>query len=99
MNLRATGYIPDPAGHMRTPFRSESRVAPVASASLAAAGLAAIKRHFDPGQTGSCTGHSLAATIATAFAAAGTPLPFIPSPTGIYTNGRAVDRKIGRAHV
>lgn len=47
---------------------------------------------LDQGQTGSCTGHAMAAAVATSFAASGTPLGFVPSPSEIYRNGRALER-------
>lgn len=87
----ATGCIPDPVGHMRTPWRGGQAAAPP-SASLETPAINVLKKHFDQGETSSCTGHAMAATIATAFACAGLPLAFIPSPDGIYRNARCVDR-------
>lgn len=92
--LFRTGYIPDPEGHLRTPWRGAahgSGSVPTA-ASLELEADVALQGHFDQGDTGSCTGHALAGCIATAFRAAGKPLPFVPSPAGIYTMARAVDR-------
>jgi hypothetical protein len=47
---------------------------------------------MDQGQTGSCTGHSPASALYTAFNVIGQPLPWVPSPAGIYRVGRAIDR-------
>lgn len=47
---------------------------------------------MDQGQTGSCTGHATSGASYAALAAAGTPLSWVPSPHGIYTLGRAIDR-------
>jgi hypothetical protein len=46
----------------------------------------------DQGQTSSCTGHGTSQGLWTAFAAAGQPLPWVPSPGGIYKLARAVAR-------
>lgn len=88
----ATGAKPDPAGLRRTPvhhlFR-RMRAVPLPS-SFSIEHLA--PPVFDQGQTGSCVGHAFACAIATALAAKGTPLSFVPSPAGIYTLARCVDR-------
>ena len=47
---------------------------------------------FDQGQIGSCGGHGTACGIYTAFASAGTPLTWVPSPCGIYKLARCQDR-------
>lgn len=47
---------------------------------------------MDQGQTGSCEGHSTAGAIFTTLAAQGKPLPWVPSPAGIYTLARCIDR-------
>ena len=47
---------------------------------------------LDQGPTGSCTAHSTASAVATAFAAAGHPLAFVPSPREIYATTRALER-------
>jgi hypothetical protein len=47
---------------------------------------------FDQGQFGSCEGHSTAGAIYATFARRGTPLPWVPSPAGIYTLARCIDR-------
>lgn len=93
----ATGYIPDPVGHRRTPFQrfaARLAAAPPAEASLEPY-LPAV---FDQGQTGSCTGHATSAGLyaACGYAAAVlgliAALAFVPSPDGIYKLGRCVDR-------
>ena len=50
---------------------------------------------MDQGGTSSCTGHACAGAIATTLAARGSPIGFVPSPAGIYTLARAVDRVPG----
>ena len=70
-----------------------------ASSSLPAAASVAgyLPRVMDQGQTSGCVGHALAAAAwtACAFAAArgsGKALPFVPSPAGIYTLARCLER-------
>lgn len=47
---------------------------------------------FDQGPTGSCTAHGLAGAVFTALAKAGTPLPWVPSPDGLYKCTRGIAR-------
>lgn len=88
--MKSTGYISDPITHKRAKYRAsrEGIAALPKSASLLPFAVVVL----DQNQTGSCTGGSTAAALATALSAKGTPLPWIPSPKGIYTLGRAVDR-------
>lgn len=88
----ATGYKPDPAGYKRTPFHHLKARLSVGALPLAVSLLAFAPPMLDQNQTGSCTGGSTAACAACDLAAAGTPLGFVPSPRGIYDNGRAIDR-------
>lgn len=85
-------YKPLPQGHIRTPFGA----CPWTAGKRAASGNYDLRPSapdvFDQGQTGACEGHMHACCAATAFAAAGSPLPFVPSPAELYRNGRAVDR-------
>lgn len=46
---------------------------------------------MDQGQTSSCGGHGTSVGVYAALAAKGTPLPFVPSPKGIYDNARQLD--------
>ena len=47
---------------------------------------------LDQGPTSSCGGHGSCVGVATALAAKGFPLPFVPSPKGIYDDAREVGR-------
>jgi hypothetical protein len=47
---------------------------------------------MDQGQTGSCTGHGTAQAVYTAWGSLGIPRPFVPSPAGVYTPTRCLDR-------
>jgi hypothetical protein len=46
---------------------------------------------MDQGPFGSCTGHGTAQGLAVSCGAAGTPLGFVASPYGIYTNARCME--------
>ena len=90
------GYIPNPVGHRAAPARlllGGSR-APATWADLPSA--VDLRPHFpavmDQGQTSACVGHGTSAAIFASFSASGDPLPFVPSPLGIYTLARAVTR-------
>lgn len=92
MNFK-TGYILE-RGHQRTHVR---RLAAKKGFAIGTAPPSVSLRPFippvlDQNQTSSCTGGSTAAALYTALGAAGTPLSWIPSPGGIYKNGRALDR-------
>lgn len=97
MKLRAgqrfwTGYTPDPEGHRRTPFAALSRRLKAQTLPDAFSLAQFMPPIMDQGQTGSCTGHATAGATFASLAAAGTPLGWVPSPHGIYTVGRALDR-------
>lgn len=49
---------------------------------------------FDQGSFGSCTGHGSAQALYTTLAARGKKLSFIPSPRGIYTVTRVLERPL-----
>jgi hypothetical protein len=86
--VRPTGYRPDPEGHRRTPFahlRGRLAVFPALPDAASLFGLA--PPVLDQGPTSGCTGHATATGL---YVAAG--LPWVPSPTEIYRNGRAIDR-------
>lgn len=89
------GYLPDPVDHKPSSFDSFKvrhpsfrAFAPKGAASLAAFAPSVM----DQGDTSSCTGHACAGAIATTFKAQSHPLPFVPSPAGIYTLARSVER-------
>jgi hypothetical protein len=86
------GYLPDPVGHRRTAFRHLALRLGVAILPASVSLLRFAPDVLDQNQTGSCTGGSTGAAIATSLASAGTPLGFVPSPRGIYNIGRAIDR-------
>lgn len=50
---------------------------------------------FDQNNCGSCTGHATSDALCASFSAAGIPLPFIPSPRGLYALARAETRSYG----
>jgi hypothetical protein len=50
---------------------------------------------LDQNQTSSCCGHGTSQALQVATAKAGMPLPFRPSPRGIYDNGRVVELQPG----
>jgi hypothetical protein len=88
------GYKPDPEGHQRTSFRVlKARLGLVGLAILASTDLSPFAPAvMDQGQTGSCTGHGTSGSVYTTCAKAGKPLPFVPSPKGIYDVARCIDR-------
>ncbi len=89
--MRGTGYIADPAGHRRVPFRHLA--ARLGSTIPQSASLESfLPRVMDQGQSSACCGHATSAAVYAAFGAAGHELAFVPSPAGIYTVGRAIDR-------
>lgn len=98
--LQGYGHLPDPPGHTRTSVhvllqKLGVRVgtATPSSFSLRAKGAPVM----DQGNTSACTGHAHAGAIFTSCANQGTPLPFVPSPMGLYTNGRCIDLAPGDA--
>jgi hypothetical protein len=84
------GCLPDP-DTVRTP---SSRVLLGTASTPSAATLRAHTPSvpLDQGPTSSCVGHAFAASIFASLSAAGTPLPDVPSPVGIYTLARCIDR-------
>src|SRR5258708_40094058 len=82
---RTTGYKPDPVNHPRTPFRRlAERLRLGDTPPSVTIGQCDV---LDQGQTSSCTGHAAAVAFVLALA-----LSWIPSPAGIYRNGRSIDR-------
>lgn len=92
-----TGYVEDAAGHVRAAFHKVALALGLVAANVFSASLEANMPAdpFDQGDTGSCTGHSVAGAIVTAFAATGAPLPFTPSPEDLYKGGRELTRARG----
>lgn len=86
------GYIPDPPGHMRTPFRHLAARLAVTVIALAADLRPHAPAVLDQGDTGSCTGESTGPACTCALAIAGSPLPWVASPDGIYRDARCIDR-------
>ena len=86
----ARGYIPSSAAE-RARFKHVHHL--LGSSSPTYPPAASTSQHappvMDQGQTSSCGGHGTAVGVATALAAKGTPLPFVPSPKGIYDDARA----------
>jgi hypothetical protein len=84
---RGLGYRPDPAGHRKTAFRHlAARLGVVTPPPYAMLATPAV---LDQGPTSSCTGHATACGLKTAL---GAELPWVPSPRGIYTLARCIDR-------
>jgi len=86
------GYIPDSDVKRR---QKDSRLRFGATpAAPNAASLATFRAPImDQGPLGSCTGHGTAQAVFTAAAAAGAPLPFVPSPDLLYKLVRVLERQ------
>ena len=86
------GHIPNPDFVHVDPFRKLSESiksdgsAPTIDLSSFAMPVA------DQGSTSSCPGHAVAGAVYTTCAAQGHQLPYVPSPKGIYTDARCIDR-------
>ncbi len=91
MQIAQFGYTPD---HplLRTQLHSHvfqgANVSPVKAASLESSEGEIV----DQAQSGSCGGAGTAQALWTGFNAAGAPLPFFPSPDGIYKQTRVLSR-------
>lgn len=96
MSQFATGYLPDPIGHKRTPFALLAARLGIDTTPSSASMKMSIPGVLDQGPTSSCTGHAssiawfLALSYMTPHLASN--WDWIPSPTEIYRNGRAIDR-------
>ncbi len=86
----AKGHIPDPPDHRVTSFRLARGAVPALPDSVNLTAFA--PSPLDQNGTSSCVGHATAGAIATSFARAGAPLPFVPSPRSIYQLARCIDR-------
>lgn len=82
------GLIPDPKGHRVSAVRL---ALPDFEPPKSYDGSAFVHAALDQIETSSCTGHATAASIFANFAAKGEPIA-LPSPDGIYRNGRCIDR-------
>lgn len=82
-----------PHKHVQKCSRTLVGAAPKNPASADVSGFAA--GVLDQGPTGACTGHGGAQGLVIAFAAAGRPLPFVPSPDGLYRDERCLERTKG----
>ena len=89
--MYGTGHIPDPEGYKRAPFhRLAARLGAVTlpdSISLVPQAPPVMDQGSGDDGTSSCFGHAAACGL---FVALRTP--WVPSPKGLYTNGRAIDR-------
>ncbi|MBA0083824.1 MAG: hypothetical protein HRJ53_02410, partial [Acidobacteria bacterium Pan2503] len=93
MNRFGKGYRPDPPSRRtQKPSRHLLGSAPAIPPSATLESFEA--PIMDQGQTGSCTGHGTAQALFTSYAAHGSVLPFVPSPAGIYTVTRVMERDI-----
>jgi hypothetical protein len=89
---RFNGYIPDDAAR-RKQQKSATLKFGASPTVPTQASLAKFRAPiFDQGQTGSCTGHGTAQAVYTSMNAAGSPLPFVPSPRIIYGTARTLER-------
>jgi hypothetical protein len=91
-NLRALGYIKDtPQKAARFKVQRPTAVSPLAAYSA--------EQYegdiLDQNQCGSCTGHGSSQWAQVTYAVAGKPLPYRPSPKGIYAVTRMLDRAVG----
>ena len=90
--FRFNGYTPDD-DHRRKQQKDATLKFGLSPTVPAQASLAKFRAPiFDQGQTGSCTGHGTAQAVYTSMGAAGTPLPFVPSPDIIYKTARTLER-------
>lgn len=87
------GYQPDP---INFPAKSFERLKFSRAVGKTPYGSALLTKYapevMDQGDTSSCTGHASSGAIFATAGAQGVPLSFVPSPLGIYTVARAVDR-------
>lgn len=87
MNLSKLGYVKD-AAHKTLMWAMMAATAHSASASSEFLEGSIL----DQNGCGSCTGHGTSQWMQVTYAKAGTPLPFRPSPRGIYAITRCLDR-------
>ena len=85
-----TGHIPDDPGYRRTPFhRLAARLGDVALPPAVSL-VEQAPPVMNQAASSSCFGHAAACALYIALR-----LPWIPSPKGLYGNGRAIDRNPG----
>lgn len=96
---RGKGYRKDPEGHRKTPFATlrarrgipADAITPSTYLDMLDAGPPAL----DQGNSGACVGHALSRALAIRFRMMADPLPWLPSPLGIYTVARCLGRDHG----
>jgi hypothetical protein len=84
------GHLPDPPGHLVSGF---GLLRAAGSAQTPTSALLTPPDVMDQGETSACVGHATSGACQTSFRAAGKPLPFAPSPLGIYLLARCIDRQ------
>jgi hypothetical protein len=87
-DLTKLGYVKD-AGHKAAKFALHGRAAATVSSFSAESFEGSI---LDQNNTSGCTGHGSSQWLEVAYKVAGKPLPFRPSPGGIYAVTRMLDR-------
>ena len=97
---RRHGYIPDVPGYRPILGQLQTNARGYLAARMAGSplptgrSLAQFRAPImDQGPTSSCTGHGTAQGLYTSYNAAGTPLPWVPSPLDIYKLPRALARR------
>jgi hypothetical protein len=86
------GHIADPVGHKVSGYHLIASVGIIPNTfSLEQYAPKVMNQN----NSSSCVGHANSGAIVTAFASAGKPLSFVPSPVGIYTLARCIDRVPG----
>lgn len=94
-DLKALGHIPDTAEKAkRFPLMTVADVTSLTDAAVppSADNSALEGSILDQNETGSCTGHGSSQWLLVSYAFQGRPLPFRPSPKGIYDCTRDLDR-------
>lgn len=87
----ARGYIPD-AAHKRCLLKLSHEVLGASPTFPPACSNEALEGAIlDQNKTGSCTGHGTSQALQVSAAKVGAPLPFRPSPRGIYDNARLAE--------
>jgi hypothetical protein len=91
---RKLTYKPDPKGHCPRPFGLMAKKSGTIPEAITWKDFL-IPTPFDQNDTGSCTGHGEAGALYASAAIANVPFDWVPSPKGIYTNARALERAAG----
>lgn len=87
--MRGLGYKPDPAGHRKTSAHHLLGAIRSLSEPKSVSLLAHAPLVLDQQASSSCVGHAFACALKTRLWSS---LPWVPSPVGIYTIARAIDR-------